>query len=166
MELELNIKTEDKITCIRKISPLLKGKRCYIFFDEPWSDIMIRFPDTNQDLAIRIATITEGELTERPDVNSDLEGFGHCWESVRTLFEDATQLLFKLVENEDRPPLLRAAKIIHCILNNLGYNRWDEARAYLSWAGRARYLAIKEDKHEIKRGYSIRPLKPRGTVNI
>ncbi|KKM94712.1 hypothetical protein LCGC14_1195620 [marine sediment metagenome] len=126
MEYEINIATNDKLETLKRIATeLLKG-HCYIFFDEDWADIMIRSNDYG--FLSNIADLCNEMVIERSDEKSDIEGFGEqYWEDVKSLFEIATRIgLRKLLDESQTGRLLTAGKLIHCLLNNLGYSRWDE----------------------------------------
>ncbi len=132
MEYEINISTSDKLGTIKKLAPeLLKGK-CYIFFDEPWSEIMIRSDD--YEFLSGIADMADCRAVKRYDERSDIDGFGEqYWDDVKLLFETATRIGLKRLVYKKRHKLLTADKLVHCILNNLGYTRSEEQSAYLLW---------------------------------
>lgn len=151
MEYEINICTEDKLGTIKKLAPELIKGNCYIFFDEPWAEIMVRSDD--YDFLSGIADMADCRIVKRYDEKSDIEGFGEqYWGDIKLLFQTATRIgLSKLLDKKRSKGLLMPSKIIHCILNNLGYSRWDEFETYAVFANRAFYLALAEDKGLLKR---------------
>jgi hypothetical protein len=129
------------------------NKPCYIFNEGDFWDIR-----TTDGSLVRTLHVSFGiKMEPRAKDNIDTKTFGNHWQQIRTLFQDAFQLSLRLYLYQERSESLSALKVIHCMLNILGYSREDEIVSYHEWSVR---------HYELSKGKIINPVNQRGIYNI
>ena len=154
-EYEIFLSTEVTLTKLVEIIPNIEEVfpwegRFYFFYE---GDVnLIR--TTSYNKANWLAKKLFLTSVERELPNHDTEGFGDHWPKVIKLFEANTSLAISLIKNEKREPLLHTGKIIHCLMNTLGYEREDEIDSYEEWRNRHHDILSKgsTNKKAILRG--------------
>jgi len=172
--LELNIKTDNLLASMKQIRVVLMKAmedglitHFHFFLDEPWSDICLRI-ETDVVAEVEARFDGFGEWQDFDRFNEEQEWYPF-WDDFKHLFQAVSQWSLDFVAKKERPKLCTAAKLVHCMLNTLGYSRFDEMEAYGEWCGRAGYIHHVEESGELislakvkkrKKGYAPKGLPP------
>lgn len=126
---EVNLKTQ----CWAKIDSYLKLHELtswHYFLDEPWGPVALRLETESSAVTPPKCFFGEDLLSWTQDKfleeKMEIPRYGKAWTPLKHLLHAASEFGLWLALNDERPDLLNPRKIIHCLLNTLGYCHKDE----------------------------------------
>ena len=136
--------------------------RWHVFWGEPYAaGCVVRIEEQHKDAVVEIVNNhrkwADGKWqgTVRCDVapyEHDEEAWREFYEPVLDFFHANSVLACRVLATSSQPSILTDRKLVHCMLNALGYKRADEAHAYRVMAATAELYSVIQREGDEPRG--------------